>query len=192
MVISARGVFGWAVNHVIRSAVPPLVPFIVQEFGFDNGEAAVLLSAFFQGYLLTQLPGGWAAQKWGAKAVAQLNLAGNTALLLLPMLAGRGVRALSLCLCLIGLCQGPLVPSVSVLQRNWLPNGPMRAWALTFVSMGGRLARLVAAGTGPLLADRFGWRVIAYLYGTLAAAFAVTFTVVASEQPALELSLATE
>ena len=109
MVLSARVVF-WAVNHVIRSAVPPLVPFIVQEFGFDNGEAAVLLSAFFQGYLLTQLPGGWAAQKWGAKAVAQLNLAGNTALLLLPMLAGRGVRALSFCLCLIGLCQGPLMP----------------------------------------------------------------------------------
>ena len=146
-------------------------------------QEALLLSSFFQGYLITQIPGGWAAQKWGGKGVAVLNLLGNGVLLLLPMAANHSVRALSTCLGVVGLCQGPLVPSVSVMQSHWLPTGPMRAWALTFVSMGGRLARMVAAGLGPLLAEMFGWRSIAYLYGSFATAFAVLFAIVGQEKP---------
>eukprot|EP01047_Picozoa_sp_COSAG01_P094418 COSAG01_NODE_25337_length_747_cov_1.103236_1_plen_115_part_01 len=99
------------VNHVIRSSVPPLVPFVVREFAFTQGQEALLLSAFFQGYLLTQVPGGWASQKWGAKLIATLNLSGNGVLLLLPLAARGGSRAMAACLCLVGMCQGPLVPS---------------------------------------------------------------------------------
>ena len=46
------------INHVIRSSVPPLVPFIARQFGYTEAQQAVLLSAFFQGYIVTQLPGG--------------------------------------------------------------------------------------------------------------------------------------
>lgn len=159
------------------------MPFIANEFAFNGSQQALLLSAFFQGYLVTQLPGGWAAQKYGAKVVAQLNLVGNACLLVLPTAARFGATSLAACLCIVGVCQGPLVPTVSVLQRNWLPSGPMRAWAISFVSTGGRLARMVAMGTGPLLANRFGWRSIAYLYGTVATAFAVLFTLFGAEAP---------
>lgn len=113
------------VNHVIRSCVPPLIPFIVNEFSFNGSQQALLMSAFFQGYLVTQIPGGWLAQKVGGKVVAQLNLCGNACLLLLPTAAKYGANSLAACLCVIGVCQGPLVPTVSILQRNWLPTGPM-------------------------------------------------------------------
>jgi MFS family permease len=171
------------VNHVIRSCVPPLIPFIVNEFSFNGAQQALLMSAFFQGYLVTQIPGGWLAQKVGGKVVAQLNLCGNACLLLLPTAAKFGANSLAACLCVIGLCQGPLVPTVSILQRNWLPTGPMRAWAIRIVNTGGRVARMVAMGTGPLLASRFGWRSIAYLYGTVASAFAIAFTLFGAEAP---------
>ena len=38
-------------------------------------------------------------------------------------------------------------------------------------------------GTGPLLANRFGWRSIAYLYGTIATAFALLFSAIGKEAP---------
>lgn len=49
---------------------------------------------------------------------------------------------------------------------------------------------MVALGTGPLLASRFGWRSIAYLYGTVATAFAVAFTLFGSEAPASVMAAA--
>ena len=39
------------------------------EFGYSAVRRSLLLGAFFPGYLLTQLPAGWAAQVWGPKKV---------------------------------------------------------------------------------------------------------------------------
>ena len=118
---------------------------------------------------------GWAAQRWGGRLVSSLNLCGNTLLLVLPVAARHGAGALSICLCAIGLCQGPLVPSVAVLQRAWLPpaTDPLRAWIIRFISIGGRLARITAVAVTMPMALKFGWQSIAYLYGSAAAVSAV-------------------
>jgi len=49
------------------------------EFHWDKSTQAAILSAFFYGYILTQLLGGWMAVKFGAKTGLQIGL-GLTAL----------------------------------------------------------------------------------------------------------------
>ena len=39
------------------------------EFGWDPAVTGTILSAFFVGYLFTQLPGGWLADRFGGKGI---------------------------------------------------------------------------------------------------------------------------
>jgi ACS family glucarate transporter-like MFS transporter len=41
----------------------------MQEFGWDPAVMGTVLSAFFLGYFLTQIPGGWFSDRWGAKGI---------------------------------------------------------------------------------------------------------------------------
>ena len=85
-----------------------------------------------QGYLVTQIPGSWAIQRSGAKLVMSVDMAITAALcLLIPsVITNGGPRMLAPVLTMIGLSQGPLIPSLQVLKKDWLPSGPARAMIL--------------------------------------------------------------
>eukprot|EP01052_Picozoa_sp_SAG31_P012748 SAG31_NODE_752_length_12351_cov_14.467516_4_plen_93_part_00 len=53
-------------NYLIRGALPSLVPLIAEPQGWSENQIAVLLSAFYPGYLLTQIPSGWYDQRAAA------------------------------------------------------------------------------------------------------------------------------
>ena len=135
--------------------------------------------------LVTQIPGGWAAQVFGAKIVAIFNLIGNGLFLAAAPLAAKTARPVPLmaaCFAVCGLFQGPLVPGQGVMKYPWLPKGVAKAWALRIISLGTRIGRLVAALT-PWLCSKFGWQSVPYLYGGAAAAFGIIFQLFASNKP---------
>jgi MFS family permease len=41
----------------------------MKEFGWNAGQWGVILSAFFVGYLILQIPAGWLSDKFGGKRV---------------------------------------------------------------------------------------------------------------------------
>src|SRR5262249_62104124 len=45
-----------------------------EEFGWGAAQKGLVLSSFFWGYLITQLPGGWLADRFGAKAILGLGV----------------------------------------------------------------------------------------------------------------------
>ena len=63
---------------VIRAAIPSFVPIIGREFGYSEAERAILLSGFFQGYMLTQVPGAALVQRYGAKGIMSFALAARS------------------------------------------------------------------------------------------------------------------
>ncbi len=42
---------------------------MADEFGWDRATQGLIMSSFFAGYLLTQIAGGWLADRFGGKAV---------------------------------------------------------------------------------------------------------------------------
>ena len=50
-------------NWVIRGGLPSLIQFVVEEYALADAQKAMLLGAFYPGYLLTQIPSGIAIQK---------------------------------------------------------------------------------------------------------------------------------
>jgi MFS family permease len=169
-------------NHLIRSALPMIIPFIAADLNLTGSQSASLLAAFFPGYVITQIPGGWAAQVFGAKIVAVANLMGNGLLLMAAPLAAatsNPVPALAACFAACGLFQGPLVPGQGTMKYPWLPKGVAKAWALRVISLGTRIGRVMAASTTPWLCSKYGWRFVPYVYGAGTAIFGIIFQLLA-------------
>ena len=177
-------------TKMIRSSLSPLVPFIARDIGYSSIQQASLLGAFFPGYLLTQLPAGWLAQRFGAKLVLSLNMFGTAALFsLLPTVArsstGSTLPVAGL-LTTMGLCQGGLIPAEAAINREWLtgmtPAG--RAWMIRVLGFAHQACHLIATWATPRLASRArGWPTVTAVYGCSAGAAAVLWHVFASSRP---------
>lgn len=60
-------------------------------FSWDEGTQGMILSAFYYGYIVTHIPGGWLAQNFGGKyTVAYAILSTSTLTLLTPAVARMG------------------------------------------------------------------------------------------------------
>ena len=171
-------------NFLLRQGIPSMIPFIATEFSWTAAEQAVLLAGFFPGYMITQVPGGWAAQVFGGKLVNCLNLFGQSVFLaLLPSAARLGALPLAGIFTCLGLCQGPLVPAQAVLQRYWMPLGGERAWASRMTQIGQRVGKIATTFLTPWLAATRGWRALIYLYCAGTGVFAALFALLATNTP---------
>ena len=53
-----------SVNYVDRAVISVLMPYIQADLGFSPQMVGVILSAFFWGYVLMQIPCGWLCDKF--------------------------------------------------------------------------------------------------------------------------------
>ncbi len=64
-------------HHLLGQAIlVPLLPFIRDEFTLDYTQAGWLVSAFMIPYGISQLPGGWIADRIGPRIVIAIGVSG--------------------------------------------------------------------------------------------------------------------
>ena len=153
--------------------------------------AADTVALLARGYLLTQLPAGWLAQRFGAKLVLTLNMAGTAVLFsLLPSAVRAGGAASTLpvagLLTTMGLCQGGLIPAEAAINREWLAGmePTARAWMLRVLGFAHQLCHLLATWATPRLASSGrGWPAVCAVYGGSAAVVTVLWQLFAASHP---------
>ena len=169
----------------VRSSLSSMVPIIVATSGLKAAEEAMLLSAFFPGYALSQALLGGVVQVYGSKLVLGAGL-GLTSVLFVaaPALSRLPNRALALSAMLfgIGLAQGPMAPANSQLNRAWMPAGQERVWALKAMGLAHTLCNSIAALFTPILCRR-SWHVCCYVYGCACAVLTVAWQLLAENKP---------
>ena len=139
-----------------RLAWPPVIPLAARELGLTAAQAGGFMSAFFFGYLLTQLPGGMLADRWGTRKVLlySLMLMGifTTAIVWMPdFQTGLALRFLA------GVGSGAvLAAAVKGVYDYFEP--AKRATAMGFFMASGPLGLLTANLLSPFLAAAYGWR----------------------------------
>lgn len=67
---------GWFLNFADRSLLAPLLPLIKEEMNLGYLGVGFLTTAFFIGYSITPVPGGWLADKFGHKKVITPSIIG--------------------------------------------------------------------------------------------------------------------
>ncbi|XP_051774833.1 sialin isoform X3 [Erpetoichthys calabaricus] len=108
----------------------------VQQFQWDSTTQGVILSSFFYGYILTQVPGGYLAGYFGGKLFLGLGVLVTAALTLLtPLAASLGVPYLVILRALEGFGEGVTYPAMNAMWAKWAP--PLeRSRLMTFSGTG--------------------------------------------------------
>jgi len=143
-------------HHVVGALLTPLLPFIRDEFILTKTQVGILGSAYNLPYGISQLPGGWLADRIGPRNLIVVGVSGVAVAGLMVGLSPAYV-VVAVALVLLGLTGGgyhpaasPLV-SASVDEKN-------RGSALGLHQIGGTasffLTPLIAAG----IAGAIGWR----------------------------------
>ena len=173
-------------NLAIRFGLPALIFFMQQEFNWSPTQLARVTGSFFPGYMLTQIPAGWIANRFGGKDILTVNMAGNALLLCaLPAAAKLGQGALCAALSVMGAFQGPLIPAQGAIKAAWLQGlGAERPFVLRVMGLGSKVASTLTGLAVPALAtSRWGWRLVPYVYGIATAAMAVAWHCLAANAP---------
>ncbi|XP_043238701.1 putative inorganic phosphate cotransporter [Amphibalanus amphitrite] len=147
----------------------------------------VILSSYFGGYLVSQVPAGRLAERLGAVRVLAVGLAAAGLLTLLtPVCALSGVPALVTIRFLQGAASGVTTPSIHCLLARWVPPNE-RSRISTFVYVGKQLGTAVTIlSAGPLAGWRWagGWQAIFYVTGSVTLVWSVAWTLLVYETPA--------
>ncbi|XP_031552976.1 sialin-like isoform X2 [Actinia tenebrosa] len=172
---------GWCNTTWTRSASKG------RKFDWNEETRGIILGAFFYGFLVTQLPGGWLASKFGGKNVFGLGVLFTSVLTLLtPLAANHSVAALVAVRILEGLCQGVTYPSVQVLLSSWAP--PLERSKLTTIAIAGcDIGNIIAQPISGWLCDSTflgGWPSVFYVFGVLGILWYIAWFFLAYEKPA--------
>ncbi|CAB3222748.1 unnamed protein product, partial [Arctia plantaginis] len=96
---------------------------IVETFNWNIQTQSVILSSFFWGYIVLQLPAGELAARFGGSILITIVVGANAVISLLVPLSAYygGWEALCACRVLQGLTQGFLFPTIHNLIGKWVP-----------------------------------------------------------------------
>ncbi|CAK1579850.1 unnamed protein product [Parnassius mnemosyne] len=133
-------------------------------YDWDKKTQGLILSSFFWGYMMMQIPGGLLAKRFGGKPILLVALlASGIVCGLLPSLVGLGGwQIVCACRVLMGLTQACLFPATHTLLGRWLPEHE-RTTITGIVYGGTQIGTIIAMPMSGLLAETaIGWKLIFY------------------------------
>lgn len=150
-----------------RAAMSVAILPMSEQFHWDDSTKGVVSSAFFAGYMITNLCGGFLATRYSAKTV----LASGVVLWSLftiatPQAASTNLGQLMLARAMMGVGEGVTYPSIQNLVRKWVPDSK-RSRALAFIYSGHQLGTIGSYLLCPLLISQLGWESVFWIFGSL-------------------------
>jgi MFS transporter, ACS family, glucarate transporter len=178
------------VTYIDRVNISVTARQMMPAFGLTQQQMGWVFSAFVIGYALFQIPGGWLADRWGARAVLTGALVwwsvctGLTALAATSPLADviGTVGALAVVRFALGLGEGVALPSFNRAIANWMPldaRGLGIGVAIGGIGLGSAITPPIAAW----IMVNWGWQTVFYLSAALGMVIGVVWWALARDQP---------
>jgi len=154
--IIVGGFLALAALNLMNSAYSNVLETIKAEMGLSYTQSGALMSAYFVGYMLGQIPWGMLADSRGSRPTITLSVIGVSASTILFGLS-RTVAFAMASRFLSGLLgAGIFVPSVRLVSA-WF-NSEERGTALGVLNIGGSVGLVAASWAVPLISLDAGWR----------------------------------
>lgn len=156
---------GWALGNLDRYIMNYAVISIAEDLHLSSSSTGLLLSSFFAGYALMQLPGGWLADRFGAKRVLIASV------ILWSIFTGLTGAAWSLASMvairfLFGIGEGGFQPSCSKIISETFPK-EKRAGAMSIMLSSAGIIALIVPILSVSLLTTIGWRVTFFIMGII-------------------------
>lgn len=165
-----------------------------EEFDWNEKTKSRILSSFFWGYVVTQIPAGQMAQRFGPKVLLLCSLGICSALAVLtPWFAHIGGSQLVIGLRVVqGLSQGFIFPSTHTMLSKWAPVSE-RGTLGTYSYAGAQFGTVIMlAVSGVLAASSIGWPSIFYFSGAAGCIWSVLWFMYGSNSPGEHRSISAE
>jgi|GEM_PF-93265 len=146
--------FGMSIADRLNWAT--IIPIAVPALKMSMTKAGALMSAFYIGYVITQLPGGFLADRFGPRVVLGTALLLGGLFTMLTATVGSFSSAFVLRL-LAGLCAGPIFACAIKYQSGWFAR-QQRATAMGIFLLGPPLGAMLVNAFLPKLVQQVGWR----------------------------------
>ncbi|XP_053375949.1 sialin-like [Mercenaria mercenaria] len=154
-------------NNLSMDDVPDNSDLVVlSEFNWDKAEISLILSSYYYGSVITQIPAGYLAHHFGGKHVISVFfIISGACSLLAPIAAQTSTALIFVIRILIGLAGGFFTPAIYSITMNWTK--PSQRAALLSVMISGQPLGIVVAYMTSGFLCAFGWSTIFYVHGAL-------------------------
>lgn len=172
-VILALLFLGWSLGNLDRYIMNYAVVSITGDLQLDASSTGIILSAFFLGYAIMQIPGGWLADKFGAKRVLLM------AVIMWSIFTGLTAIAWSLTAMIVirflfGIGEGGFQPSSSKIIATIFPKEE-RGRAMSIMLTSGGIVSLIVPLLAAYLLGTIGWRMMFIIIGAIGAIVAFLY-----------------
>lgn len=163
--VAIFGALAVTIGYLDRVNISVAILAMETQLGLSVAAKGLLLSAFGIGYIICQLPGGWAAQRWGGERVLALVVLGCSLLTLAtPLVATISFAALMAVRLLLGLVEGAMFPSIYGMLGQRVAKS-RRARQVALVYAGVPVGTLVGLAVSGWATERYGWQILFYIFG---------------------------
>ncbi|XP_077289176.1 putative inorganic phosphate cotransporter [Arctopsyche grandis] len=166
----------------------------IQIFDWDKKTQDVILSSFFWGYMVMQIPAGQLAHRYGAKTLLVVAMTANGLIsLIIPWAVNLGGwKVVCACRALQGLTQASMFPCMHTLVSKWIPNSE-RSRLSNFAFSGTPVGTIVGMPLSSILASTsWGWPWIFYVIGFIGILTGVMWFFLGADSPAKHTSITKE
>jgi len=167
--------------YMDRVNISVTAPVIMKEFGWNEAALGVILSSFFWGYTLLQIPGGWLADRFGGKRILSIGVLWWSLFTMLTPLA-RSVGGMTAMRALMGIGEGVNFPSVQSMTAKWIPAGE-RSRVSGFTLSGVSVGNIIAFPLAAFIMSAFGWQYVFYVFGCFGIVWLLAWNRAAADRP---------
>jgi len=165
------------------------------EFNWNANQQGLVLGAFFYGYILTQIPGGWLAKNFGGKYVFGIGVLVTSVLTLLTPIAAKASFPLLIAVRVLeGIGEGVTFPAMHAMIGQWSP--PLERTRMTTIAYSGQhVGTIIALPLSGVLADSTflgGWPSVFYVFGSLGVIWFICWCIYATNSPEVDKSISEE
>jgi MFS transporter, ACS family, solute carrier family 17 (sodium-dependent inorganic phosphate cotransporter), other len=174
------------IGYIDRVNISVAILPMQQAFGWSETIKGFVLSSFFIGYLLFQIPAGYLANRLGGKIVLGFSVVWwSLFTVLTPVAAAMSLPVLIAARIALGAGEAAMFPGAYSLFAKWTPPTE-RSRAVSLLLSGIPVGTLLALSTTGFIVVSFGWPAAFYLFGALGAIWAVLWFTKVSDDPATD------
>lgn len=173
-------------NECLNSNSTDDQPFPGEKFDWDNQIKSQLLGSFFYGYIITQIPAGILATKYGGKWIFGTSLLVAALFSLVsPFAAKADYRLFMAARIGQGLAEGVVFPCMNTLIAQWMPKME-RTRGTTIIQTGSMIGTVITLPLTAILSKSHfmgSWEASFYLLGIAGVIWFILWTFLVYESP---------
>lgn len=166
---------GWAIGNFDRYFINYAVLSITKDLQLNPTSTGLILSSFFAGYALMQIPGGWLADRLGSRRVL---ISSVLMWSIFTALTGAvwSLGSMIIIRFLFGVGEGGFQPASSKLISQTFPTDK-RAWAMSIMLSSGGIVSLIVPLLSAYMLTTIGWRTSFLILGGIGFLITILFWV---------------